>query len=73
MENIKETIETIITKVKSDPNFATEFQENPVKTLEGIMGIDLPDDQINNIIDTVKAKITLDNSGILGKITSLFN
>ena len=37
------------------------------------MEVDLPDDKINEIIDTVKTKITLDNSGILDKIKGLFN
>ena len=73
MENLKEKIEEIVEKVKNDPSFAKKFQEEPVKALEEIMGIDLPDDQINNIIDTVKAKINLDESGILGKIKDLFN
>lgn len=37
------------------------------------MGVDLPDDKINEIITTVKAKIKLDDSGLLGKIKGLFD
>ena len=73
MENLKEKIEEIVEKVKNDPSFATRFQENPVKVVEEIMGMDLPDDEINNMIDAVKAKINLDDSGILDKIKGLFN
>lgn len=73
MENLKEKIEEIVEKVKNDPNFAKKFQEEPVKTLEEVIGINLPDDQINDIISTVKAKINIDESGILGKIKDLFN
>ena len=73
MENLKEQIETIVNKVKSDPEFDTKFQENPVKTLEEVMGVDLPDDKINDIITAVKTKINLEDSGILGKIKGLFN
>ena len=36
-------------------------------------GIDLPDESIENVVNAVKAKINLDNSGIMGKITGLFN
>ena len=36
MENIKEKIEEIVDKVKNDPDFATKFQENPVKAAEEI-------------------------------------
>ena len=73
MENLKEKIEEIVNKVKADPSFATKFQEEPVKALEELIGLDLPDDKINEIIDAVKAKINLDESGILGKIKSLFD
>ena len=73
MENLKEKIEEIVGKVKNDPDFARKFQEEPVQALEEVMGIDLPDDQINDIITTVKAKIDIDESGILGKIKDLFN
>ena len=73
MENLKEKIEEIVEKVKNDPNFAKKFQEEPVKALEEVMGVDLPDDQINQILETVKAKVNLDNSGIMDKIKGLFN
>lgn len=73
MEELKEKIEEVVAKVKADPDFAKKFQEDPVKALEGVLGIDLPDDKINDIIDAVKAKIKLDDSGLLGKIKGLFD
>lgn len=73
MEELKEKIEEIVAKVKADPDFAKKFQDDPVKAAEEILGVDLPDDKINEIIDAVKAKIKLDESGILGKIKGLFN
>lgn len=73
MENIKEKIEEIVNKVKSDKNFASKFKEEPVKALEEVIGVDLPDDKINEIITAVKAKINLDDSKILDKIKGFFN
>lgn len=73
MENIKEKIEEIVNKVKNDPDFAKKFQEEPIKALEGVLGVDLPDDKINEIIAAVKAKIKLDDSNILGKLKGFFN
>lgn len=74
MENIKEKIEEIVDKVKNDPDFATKFQENPVKAAEEIVGVDLPDDKINGMLDAIQAKINLDNAGgIFGKIKGLFD
>lgn len=61
--DIKKKIEEIVNKVKNDKDFANKFQKDPVKAVESILGVDLPDDQINNIIDGVKAKITADKAG----------
>ena len=73
MGELKETIEKIVNKVKNDDSFAEQFKENPIKAIENVTGIDLPDGSIDNIVDAVKAKINLDDSGIMGKITGLFN
>ena len=61
--DIKKKIEEIVNKVKNDKDFANKFQKDPVKAVESVLGVDLPDDQINNIIDGVKAKITADKAG----------
>ncbi|MBR3645927.1 MAG: hypothetical protein IKN54_05870 [Lachnospiraceae bacterium] len=67
--DIKAQIEDIVKKVKDDPKFMDEFQNDPVKAVESIVGVDLPDDQINGIVDGVKAKISVDKAGgILGKL-----
>lgn len=68
--DIKAKIDEIVNKVKSDPGFAEEFKTNPVKAVEKVLGIDLPDDVINNIIDGVKSKVSFD--GIASKIGGLF-
>ena len=70
---MKEKIEAIVKKIKSDKDFAKKFKENPIKAVESIIGIDLPDDQINNIIQGVKAKIKVDNAtDLLKKAKELF-
>lgn len=70
---MKEKIEEIVEKVKNDKDFMKKFQENPVSAVEEILGVDLPEDQINNIIETVKTKINLEESGIFGKVKGLFD
>lgn len=73
MDEIKEKIDQIVKKVTNDTDFANKFKENPVKAVEDVLGVDLPDDVINNIIDGVKAKITADTAkGIFSKITEMF-
>ena len=67
--DIKKIIEDAVKKVTSDKAIAAKFQKDPVKTIEGIIGIDLPDDQINQVVSAVKAKIGLDKaSDLLGGI-----
>lgn len=71
--DIKNKIEEILLKIKDDKSFTAKFTEDPVKAVESILGIDLPDDQINAVIDGVKAKLTADKTqGALGKIKNLF-
>lgn len=68
--DIKGKINEIVDKVKNDKDFANKFKSEPIKAVEGVIGVDLPDDQINRIVDGVKAKINVD--GAIGKITGLF-
>ena len=57
--DIKVKIEEIVKKITSDKNLLSEFKSNPVKVVEKLIGIDLPDDKINSIVDGVKAKISV--------------
>lgn len=59
--DIKAKIEEIIKKIKNDKNFEKEFKNNPVKAVEGILGVDLPDDKIMQIVNGIKAKISSDD------------
>lgn len=68
--DIKAKIDEIVNKVKGDPDFAAKFQKEPVKAVEGVLGVDLPDDVINQVVDGVKAKVNID--GIKDKIGGLF-
>lgn len=71
--DIKEKIQEIVDKVKSDKTFASKFSADPVKAIESVLGVDLPDDQIKSLIEGVKAKVSLDKTGdLFGKIKKLF-
>ena len=65
MDFIKDKIEDVVEKIKKDPKLLQKFKDDPIKTVEGLIGIDLPDDQIEKIVDAVKAKISLDKVGYL--------
>ncbi len=68
--DIKEKIEELVDKVKNDKDFAKQFKESPIKAVEGVIGVDLPDDKLEAIVDGVKAKVSFDD--IKDKIGGLF-
>jgi hypothetical protein len=71
--DLKAKIEELVDKVKSDKGFASKFSSDPVKAVESVIGVDLPDDQIKSLIDGIKAKVSIDQaSGVLGSIKKLF-
>ncbi len=73
MEQIKELIETAIEKLKADDDLMENFQKNPTAVVENLLGIDLPDDTIEKIVDGIKAKLQIDDIGdVLGKLGGLF-
>lgn len=61
--DIKEKIEEVVKKLTTDKTLREKFDKNPTAVLEELIGIDLPDDQINQLIDGIKAKLTLDKVG----------
>ena len=71
--DIKAKIEAIVEKVKKNPALLKKFNTEPVKVVEELVGIDLPDDQVNQLVTGIKAKLKLDQVGdVLGGIGKLF-
>lgn len=71
--DIKAKIAEIVEKIKNDKNFASDFEKDPITAVERVIGVDLPNDQIEKIIEGVKANITVDDvkdkvGGLLGKL-----
>lgn len=71
--DIKAKIEEMVKKITASKAMMEKFEKNPVSVIEELAGIDLPDDQVNALVDGVKAKIKLDQVGnVLGGIGKLF-
>ena len=68
--DIKEKIEDLVDKIKGDKNLMKKFQDDPVSTVEGLIGVDIPNDKVEAIVDGIKAKINLDKMG--DKLGGLF-
>ena len=70
--DIKAKIEEIVLKLKKDESLMKSFQKDPIKTVEGLLGVNLPDEQLKPLVDGVKAKLNLDSlSGVVGGLGSL--
>lgn len=67
--DVKEKIEEAVQKLQRDPTLLKNFQSDPIKTLEKLLGVDLPDDQLKPIVAGVKAKLA--SSDVGGKLEGL--
>ena len=71
--DIREKIEAIVAKIQKNPAMLKKFNTEPVKVVEELVGIDLPDELIEKVVDGVKAKLTLEKAGdVLGALGGLF-
>lgn len=58
--DIKAQINKVVEEVTKNPDIKEQFEKEPVKAIEKVIGVDLPDDMVMKIIDGVKAKLTMD-------------
>jgi hypothetical protein len=73
MDNIKEKIEEIVEKIKGNDDLVDLFKKDPIKAVEKVLDVDLPDDLIEKIVDGVKAKMAVDGAkDVLGALKKLF-
>jgi hypothetical protein len=71
--DVKELIEKAINALKADDDLLANFKKEPVKTLEKLLKVDLPDEKLDAVIDGIKAKLAIDDvSDVLGKLGGLF-
>ena len=65
MEMLKDKIDEAVEKIKNDKTIASKFQKDPIAVVEELLGVDLPNEQLNKIVDAIKAKVNLDKVGDL--------
>ena len=72
-EMLKDTVEDVVNKIKSDKTIADKFQKDPIGTVEKLLNVDLPNEHLEPLVDAVKAKLSLDDLGdMLGGLGKLF-
>ena len=62
-------IDELVKKIKADDGLAKRFAKEPIKTLEDLLGVDLPDEQFKELLEGIKAKLNLEDAG--GKLGDL--
>ena len=75
--DIQKIINDVLAKLKGDEGLLAKVKAEPVKTIEGLIGTDLPDEQLDAVIKGVLAKIDIEDvakkaTGLFGKIKGLF-
>ena len=65
--DVKEQITKAVEKISKDKKLQEQFQKEPVKALESVLGVDLPDEIVNQVVQGVKAKLTADTLTEIGR------
>lgn len=72
--DIKEKVEELVKKITSSKDLTEKFSKDPVKVVEGLLGIDLPDETVKKIVEGVKAKVTVDKiGGVADALKNIFS
>ena len=66
--DLKEIIEKAANAILKDEKLKTQFKNEPIKALEKILNVDLPDELLEPVIDGIKVKITADKLGDAAKL-----
>ena len=70
---IREQIEKMAKKILEDKELMNLFKKDPIKAVEKLLGVDLPDDLVEKVVAGVKAKLSLDDlSDAAGFLKKLF-
>ena len=51
--DFKKKAEEVVEKFKNDPELMAEFQKDPVKAVEKVVGMDLPDELIKKVAEGI--------------------
>lgn len=70
--DLKEIIEKAANAILKDDQLKTMFKNEPIKALEKILNVDLPDELLEPVIEGIKVKITADKLGDAANLLKKF-
>ena len=62
-KEIKGKIETVAANLNKNKELRKQFDTNPTAVLEELIGVDLPDEVVNQIVTGVRAKLAQNKLG----------
>ena len=68
-KELLDKVEDAVKELKENDELRKQFKEEPVKTLEELTGLDLPDEKLKKVLDLIEAKI--DDADVDEKIAAL--
>jgi hypothetical protein len=71
--DIKAEVTKLVEKIGKDETLKKEFQNDPLQAVKKLIGVELPDDVVQQIVTGVKGKLTVDQvSGAVDTLKKLF-
>ena len=61
--DVKGKVDEVCKKLQSDPALLKKFQSDPIKAVETLLNVDLPDEQLKPLISAIQAKLTASDLG----------
>ena len=71
--DLQKVIKQVLDALNNNDALVKEFLTDPAKVLESKLGIDLPNEQVNAVVEGVKAKLNLGSAAsVLNAVQGLF-
>lgn len=71
--NVTEIIEKATDAISKSENLKKQFETSPAKAIESVIGVQLPEDIVNKVVDAVKAGLAAKSvSAAFGNLKKLF-
>ena len=69
LREVLDKVEDAVKELKENDKLREQFKDEPVETLEKLIGRDLPDEKVKKVVDLIEAK--LDDADVDEKLAAL--
>ncbi len=61
--DLKAKVEEAVKKLQNDPALLKRFESDPVKAIESLFDVDLPDEQLKPLVTAIQTKLAASDLG----------